>query len=78
MALTEGRRPSAVRVAGIEGGVESASFAPLLSALAIPLLILACGRRARLVAVDPGMGLSDEAKMLRTGLPKRGARIAAP
>jgi hypothetical protein len=45
---------SAVRVAGIEGGVECASFALLLSALAIPLSILACGRRARLVAVDPG------------------------
>ena len=32
--LTEGRRALAVRLAGIEGGIECARFAPLLSALA--------------------------------------------
>ena len=32
--LTEGRRALAVRLAGIEGGIECAKLAPLLSALA--------------------------------------------
>ena len=52
--LTEGRQALAVRVAGIEGGIECAKLAPLLSALAdgeASAEDVAALRRARLKAV---------------------------